>query len=72
MPLSEPTHGLDGSVMNEIAVPAGTVIFIGNWMSNINRALWGEDVDEFKPERWLSPLPEALKEAHLPGVYSNL
>ena len=32
----------------------------------------GEDADEWKPERWLKPLPAVLEEARLPGVYSNL
>lgn len=72
MPLSKPIQGLDGTVMNEIFVPSGTLIITGNWMSNINKSLWGEDADEWKPERWLAPLPDALKEARIPGVYSNL
>ncbi|KAH9950796.1 hypothetical protein B0H21DRAFT_681895, partial [Amylocystis lapponica] len=27
---------------------------------------------EWKPERWLSPLPSTVTEARVPGVYSNL
>lgn len=72
LPLSEPIHGLDGTTMNEIFVPRGTTIFVGTWLSNINKSLWGEDADEWKPERWLAPLPDALKDAKIPGVYSNL
>ncbi len=34
--------------------------------------LWGDDAHEWKPERWLSPLPKAVEDAHIPGVYSNL
>ena len=40
--------------------------------SNCNKEIWGEDADEWKPERWLDPLPSALEEAHIPGVYSHL
>ncbi|KAJ3513699.1 hypothetical protein NMY22_g14961 [Coprinellus aureogranulatus] len=32
----------------------------------------GPDSYEWKPERWLSPLPDTLANAKIPGVYSNL
>lgn len=72
MPLSEPIQGVNGESISEIPVPKETTIFIGVRASNRNKALWGEDADEFKPERWLSPLPKAVGEAHIPGVYANL
>ena len=72
MPLCKPITGLDGTVINEIYVPSGTLVITGNWMSNTNKELWGEDAEEWKPERWLNPLPDALKDARIPGVYSNL
>ncbi|OCH84539.1 cytochrome P450 monooxygenase [Obba rivulosa] len=72
MPLSEPIRGVDGAIMSEIHVPKGTVIQIGVHGSNWNKALWGEDALEWKPERWLAPLPAALEEARIPGVYSHL
>ena len=39
---------------------------------NQSTALWGEDALEWKPERWLSPLPDSVTDARMPGVYSNL
>ncbi|KAJ3889725.1 cytochrome P450 [Lentinula edodes] len=41
---------------------------------NANRdpELWGPDVLEWKPERWLSPLPDAILNSKMPGVYSHL
>jgi cytochrome P450 len=63
---------VDGKEINEIPVPANTKIIIGLVASNRDPDLWGEDVLEWKPERWLSPLPDNLTEAHIPGVYSNL
>jgi len=72
MPLSTPIRGNDGTMMHEIFVPKGTMVFVGIIASNRNPALWGEDALEWKPERWLEPLPDAVGEAHLPGVYSNL
>ncbi|EKM49764.1 uncharacterized protein PHACADRAFT_265422 [Phanerochaete carnosa HHB-10118-sp] len=72
MPLSEPVRGLDGTLVSEIAVPKDTPIFISMRGCNRNPAIWGEDALEWKPERWLTPLPKALGEAHVPGIYANL
>ena len=72
MPLSAPIRGVDGTLMNEIFVPKGTMILVSNWMSNVNKAIWGEDADEWKPERWLKPLPETVREARMPGVYASM
>lgn len=72
MPLSEPMYGVNGELITEIPVPKDTAIVIGVRACNRNKALWGEDALEFKPERWLSPLPDAITKAHIPGVYSNL
>ena len=72
MPLSTPIRGLDGTIMNEIPVPKATPILIGLLASNRNTQLWGPDAEQWKPERWLNPLPLAVKEAHIPGVYSHL
>ena len=59
-------------MITELAVPKGTVAIQNLWACNTNKALWGEDAYEWKPERWLAPLPPALEEARIPGVYSNL
>ena len=71
LPLSEPVRGLDGKLMTEVPIPKGTTVFVGVMSSNTNKALWGEDAYEWKPERW-SALPSALEEARVPGVYSHL
>ncbi|KAK7681874.1 hypothetical protein QCA50_015223 [Cerrena zonata] len=71
MPLSQPLQGVDGKHISEIAVPKDTTVFIAIRACNHNMQLWGEDVKEWKPDRWLAPLPKTLEEAHLPGVYSN-
>lgn len=72
MPLYRPIRGVDGQAMYDIHVPKATTIIIGIRASNLNRSVWGEDVREWKPERWLKPLPEEVINAHIPGVYSNL
>ncbi|KJZ77881.1 hypothetical protein HIM_02518 [Hirsutella minnesotensis 3608] len=37
------------------AVPRGTRVILAPWATNVDRALWGPDAGEFRPERWLSP-----------------
>ncbi|KAG6835647.1 hypothetical protein H0H93_016143 [Arthromyces matolae] len=72
LPLSTPIKGVDGREMDSILVPKDTKIIVSIINANRDPLLWGPDSLEWKPERWLSPLPEALHEAHLPGIYSHL
>jgi hypothetical protein len=72
LPLSKPIRGVNGKQVNEIAVPGNTVVIIGLMAVNRNPDIWGADVLEWKPERWLSPLPGSVTAAHIPGVYSSL
>lgn len=72
MPLTEPIQGVDGTMIREIIVPKHTAVIVGIRASNRNKALWGDDALQWKPERWLAPLPDAVGKAHVPGVYSNL
>lgn len=72
LPLGKPLRGRDGTLMHELLIPNGTNIVVGILASNRNPELWGPDADEWKPERWLNPLPDALINAHIPGVYSHL
>ncbi len=58
--------------MSEVVVPRDTIVLAHFQASNSNKALWGDDAQEWKPERWLAPLPGLLEDAHLPGVYANL
>lgn len=72
MPLSEPIQGADGLELAEIMVPKGTTIVVGIRGSNTNKAIWGDDALEWKPERWLGSQPQSLLDAKIPGVYTNL
>eukprot|EP00127_Corallochytrium_limacisporum_P007349 Clim_evm1s248 gene=Clim_evmTU1s248 len=36
-----------------VDVPAGTLIFINFYSCNRNKEYWGQDAEEFRPERWL-------------------
>ncbi|KAJ3530088.1 hypothetical protein NM688_g7759 [Phlebia brevispora] len=72
LPLLHPIVALDGQLMDSVPLPKGTMIMISILSCNRNEAIWGEDALEWKPERWLSPLPDTVTEARVPGVYSNL
>ncbi|OJT08218.1 Cytochrome P450 3A12 [Trametes pubescens] len=72
LPLSQPVRGRDGSMISQIPLPKDTTVFVGVISANTHMAIWGPDGHEWKPERWLSPLPEAVTESKIPGVYSNL
>ncbi|KAJ8494978.1 hypothetical protein ONZ51_g1961 [Trametes cubensis] len=72
LPLSAPIRGLDGSLINAVPVTKGMRIATDIEASNCNREIWGEDAYEWKPERWLEPLPPAVDDARIPGVYSHL
>ncbi|KAI0631028.1 cytochrome P450 [Trametes polyzona] len=72
LPLSQPIRGTDGTLINHLPIPKGTNVLVGIRACNRNKALWGEDAEEWKPERWLNPLPKAVEDASIPGVYSHL
>ena len=72
LPLHSPVRGTDGSSITEVSVPKGTVAVLNLWACNTNKAIWGEDAYEWKPGRFLSPLPPTVEAARVPGVYANL
>ena len=72
LPLSTPIKGLDGREITEVPIPNNTDITVGIFAANSNPEIWGPDSYEWKPERWLTPLPNSVSAARIPGVYSNL
>ncbi|KAJ7773085.1 cytochrome P450-like protein [Mycena metata] len=70
--MSTPITTADGSTVTEIPIPAETGIMVSIVAANRNPSVWGPDVLEWKPERWLSPLPKSVADAHVPGIYANL
>ena len=58
--------------MNELVVSKGTSMILHYQAANNAPELWGDDAHEWKPERWLAPLPSTVADAKIPGVYSNL
>lgn len=72
LPLRYPVKGKDGREIREVKVKKGTQIYIAMRQANRCKETWGEDADEFKPERWLKDLPSSVAESRTPGVYSSL
>ncbi|KAI0294461.1 cytochrome P450 [Multifurca ochricompacta] len=71
LPLSTPIHDNDGHEIHEIFVPNDTNVYVQIYNLNRDPSIWGYDAAEWKPERWLAPLPESVVEAKIQGVYAN-
>ena len=56
----------------ELFLPRGTKVQINSLGSNQNKAIWGEDALEWKPERWIGKSPDEVARIKLPGVYSSM
>ncbi|KAI9442317.1 cytochrome P450 [Lactarius indigo] len=71
LPLSAPIHDVEGREIYEVFVPANTDVFVQIHHLNRNPSIWGPDESEWKPERWLAPLPVSVTKANIQGVYAN-
>lgn len=47
--------------------PAGTIVGINSWVEHRSKAIYGNDADQFRPERWLNK--DESKVAHLNRYY---
>ncbi|KAL0573217.1 hypothetical protein V5O48_008737 [Marasmius crinis-equi] len=69
IPLSQPFVDRYGREHDVLAVKKGQTFVLPLLAINKDKKVWGEDAEEFRPERW-SNLPEAVKS--VPGVWSNM
>ncbi|KAJ7258817.1 cytochrome P450 [Mycena haematopus] len=72
LPLATPLRGCDGAEINALHVPQGTDIMLSIQNANCDTGVWGPDAAEWKPARWLAPLPETVTSAPATGVYQHL
>ncbi|KAI0717427.1 cytochrome P450 [Cerioporus squamosus] len=72
MPVIKPMRMRDGTLSKAVHIPNGTRVIANIRACNRDSALWGPDAEEWRPSRWLKPLPRELEEAHIPGVYSHM
>ncbi|KAG1862542.1 cytochrome P450 [Suillus subalutaceus] len=54
LPLQFPVRSSSGAEISSIAVHEKALIVISILAANRNRTMWGDDANEWKPERWLS------------------
>lgn len=71
LPLSSPIRDIDGLKVHEIFVPKNTNVYVQIYNLNRDPSIWGTNAAEWKPERWLAPLPESVANANIQGLYAN-
>ncbi|KAJ7473951.1 cytochrome P450 [Mycena latifolia] len=69
LPLAKPYIDQDGNSHDSLPIPKGQMIHIPILAVNTDKEIWGEDANEFKPERW-EKIPDGASE--IPGVWANL
>ncbi|EMD37142.1 hypothetical protein CERSUDRAFT_115058 [Gelatoporia subvermispora B] len=69
VPLGKPFVDKKGCMQECVRVKKGTFTIIPIMAINQSKDIWGEDADEFRPERW-DKLPEGA--ANIPGVWGHI
>ncbi|KAI9460714.1 cytochrome P450 [Russula earlei] len=69
IPLQTPFVDKHGVLQSAIRVSKGDSVVIPIRLLNRSTAIWGDDANEFRPERWEN-VPESVNA--LPGVYAHL
>ncbi|KAG8795730.1 cytochrome P450-dit2 [Ceratobasidium sp. 428] len=73
IPLEYPIETPTGKITS-IPIKKGTGVVMNVVMANRYDKTWGEQADQFRPERWIGNKLDEVTEpgAHLPGVYSSM
>ncbi|KAF7333878.1 Cytochrome P450 [Mycena venus] len=69
LPLSKLYIDKDGRSHDSLPIPKGQILHVPIWAINTDKEIWGEDADQFKPERWEN-IPDST--SAIPGVWANL
>lgn len=73
LPLGAPIKSADGTKdIHEIYLKNNTNVVIGTATANRDPAVWGEDAEEWKPERWLDHKLDDITKERLPGIFSGM
>ncbi|KAK7025496.1 hypothetical protein VNI00_015930 [Paramarasmius palmivorus] len=70
IPLSEPIVATDGQYINEVTIHKGQKVVISINGYNRDKSVFGEDAQEFNPDRWLNST--STNSGSSVGVYANL
>lgn len=72
LPLLWPIKAADGKdEIKEIYLRKNTNVIISIIGINRDKRVWGDDAEEWKPERWIKTSAEAVSRVHIPGIYSS-
>ncbi|KAF7365772.1 putative cytochrome P450 4d20 [Mycena venus] len=72
LPLATPIRGRDGAELPALHIPRGTEFMLSVHAANRAPSVWGPDAVEWKPARWLAPLPQSVVDTPATGVYQHL
>ncbi|SGY17567.1 BQ5605_C015g07821 [Microbotryum silenes-dioicae] len=72
IPLGTPVKATNGKMISSVEVKKGQVLVVSIAAININPDVFGDDAEEFKPERWLVKEGEQGSITGNTGVYSNM
>ncbi|KAB8291577.1 hypothetical protein EYC80_006377 [Monilinia laxa] len=50
-----------GVELHGVKIPEGTIIGVHTWAINRSKDIFGEDIECFRPERWIDNAPEKLQ-----------
>ncbi|KAJ6586472.1 cytochrome P450 [Mycena vulgaris] len=67
LPLATPYTDAHGILQDTIRIRKGDMILLAILPLNHDKTIWGPDAHEFRPERWESPITNAI-----PGVWGNM
>lgn len=51
----------DGLAIGDVHLPRGTIVGMNAWVIHHDKSIYGNDADDFKPERWLIADPARLR-----------
>ena len=73
LPLLWPMKSADGkTTITEIPLRKDQEVMISILNVNQSKAIWGEDAEEWKPDRWMSSLPDSVASARVPSLYASM
>jgi len=72
IPLSTPLKSKNGEIITSIPVSKGQRCFLGVSVYNLLKSVWGEDADQWRPERFLENDKNSSRAKISLGVTSNL
>ena len=51
----------EGARICDVELPGGTNVSVNQAVIHMDKSVYGEDADQFRPERWIEASPEQLK-----------